>query len=326
MKSKIKKFINSKLFIFIITALVFSTIGVSAATYFESSSVTYDNSESGLTSTDVQGAIDELYNECFPPTPPAPEGPGNQILETVKVVTSGDGLYEDEYEEGKYTYKGANPNNYITFNNETAGWRIISINSDKTIKIMRITSIVENTNWDKEQYNNWARPATINTYLNEEYYSSLNTTAQNQIAEANYSIGAVTPDNNNLTNQINDENSKQWKGKIVLPTASEYIRSSSNNNCGSMSKIWGYSSNTSNTCVNTNWMQKNNINDINSDWWTITPEVDTTYSVFYIGRTGYMDTNNTMMAYLQIHPVITISSEVKITGGNGTLYDPYRIE
>ena len=36
----------------------------------------------------------------------------------VEVVTTGDGLYKDEYEEGKYTYKGANPNNYITFNNE----------------------------------------------------------------------------------------------------------------------------------------------------------------------------------------------------------------
>ena len=34
------------------------------------------------------------------------------------VVDSGDGLYKDEYETGRYIYKGANPNNYITFNNE----------------------------------------------------------------------------------------------------------------------------------------------------------------------------------------------------------------
>ena len=38
-------------------------------------------------------------------------------------VTSGDGLYKDTYETGRYVYKGANPNNYITFNNEL--WRII---------------------------------------------------------------------------------------------------------------------------------------------------------------------------------------------------------
>ena len=29
--------------------------------------VSYDNKTSGLESTDVQGAIDELYNTCFPP-------------------------------------------------------------------------------------------------------------------------------------------------------------------------------------------------------------------------------------------------------------------
>ena len=49
----------------------------------------------------------------------------------VNTVTEGDGLYEDSYEESKCTYKGANPNNYIAFNNET--WRIIYINSDGLI-------------------------------------------------------------------------------------------------------------------------------------------------------------------------------------------------
>jgi len=54
-------------------------------------------------------------------------------------VTSGDGLYEDAYEEGKYFYKGTNPNNYIMFN-----WynhRIISIENDNTIKIIKEISI-----------------------------------------------------------------------------------------------------------------------------------------------------------------------------------------
>ena len=33
------------------------------------------------------------------------------------VVDTGDGLYKDIYEEGRYVYKGTNPDNYITFNN-----------------------------------------------------------------------------------------------------------------------------------------------------------------------------------------------------------------
>ena len=49
---------------FILGAIIFSAISVYAATYFPSNQVTYDNRTSGLSSTNVQGAIDELYNTC----------------------------------------------------------------------------------------------------------------------------------------------------------------------------------------------------------------------------------------------------------------------
>ena len=141
-----KKNFKTKVLYFILGALIFGTIGVSAATYFESNLVTYDNKESGLNSTNVQGAIDELYNACK-----TPAAGGNGILEKVDIVTSGDGLYEDEYEEGRYFYKGGNPSNYVTFNNEQAGWRIISVEPDKTIKIIRTTNIEEISN-DIDEY------------------------------------------------------------------------------------------------------------------------------------------------------------------------------
>lgn len=64
MKEKIKEIFKSRVFLCVVIVLVFGTIGVSAATYFPSNDVTYDNKESGLSSTDVQGAIDELYNTC----------------------------------------------------------------------------------------------------------------------------------------------------------------------------------------------------------------------------------------------------------------------
>ena len=65
---------------------------------------------------------------------------GSDLVDKAGVVTSGDGLYADSYESNVYTYRGANPNNYVTFNGET--WRIISANtSDNTIKIIKDTSI-----------------------------------------------------------------------------------------------------------------------------------------------------------------------------------------
>ena len=93
--------------------IICGTISVIAATYFPSNDVTYDNKESGLTSTNVQGAIDELYGVCTA-KPPA----GETIIENA-------GLEKDPY-ECRYFFTGANPNNYITFNDEPAGWRIIS--------------------------------------------------------------------------------------------------------------------------------------------------------------------------------------------------------
>ena len=65
---------------------------------------------------------------------PEPEGPSIGGI-SVPTVESGDGLYEDEYESGRYIYRGTNPNNYIEFNNEL--WRIIAKEADGTYKIIR---------------------------------------------------------------------------------------------------------------------------------------------------------------------------------------------
>ncbi len=51
------------------------------------------------------------------------------------VVTTGDGLYSDSTETGRYVYRGANPNNYITLGTDI--YRIISIESDGTLKVIK---------------------------------------------------------------------------------------------------------------------------------------------------------------------------------------------
>lgn len=61
---KLRKLLKTNIKIvlaFIIGGIVFGTIGVYAATTLLSQSVYYNNSTSGATSTNVQGAIDELY-------------------------------------------------------------------------------------------------------------------------------------------------------------------------------------------------------------------------------------------------------------------------
>ena len=78
---KFKVFFRKYLIGFILGILTGGCISVIAATYFPSGDVTYDNSVSGLQSTNVQDAIDELYTACSTPALP-PDGDG--ILESVK--------------------------------------------------------------------------------------------------------------------------------------------------------------------------------------------------------------------------------------------------
>ena len=309
MKEKIKKIILGYLPGFIIGIIICGGVSVIAMTYFPSNQTTYDNSNSGMQATDVQGAIDELYNTCFPP-----KTGGDTILDNTDIVTSGDGLYADEYEEGKYTYKGANPNNYVTFNNETAGWRIISVEVDGTIKIMKDTSI-GNQAWDSSNSNNWARPASLNTYLNSTYYNSLTSIAQSQIVSKDFGIGDVTYDDTNLANTINNENATKWNGKIALATTSEYIRSNSNqSSCGTIQQIWD-----STSCGNTTWMY-------NSTYWlTLSASSSSSYSVFTVSISSSFDAGSVSISD-GVRPVLYLSSEVKITGGDGSQSNPFTLE
>ena len=77
---KIKEFIKSYAIGLIVGIVVSGTISVIAATYFPSNDVTYDNTESGLASTNVQGAIDELYGVCT-----AEPSAGETIMEYVQL-------------------------------------------------------------------------------------------------------------------------------------------------------------------------------------------------------------------------------------------------
>lgn len=322
MKEKVKNIFKNRIFIFVLGGLLFSSISVYAVTYFPSNQVTYDNGESGLESTDVQGAIDELYNTC-----------SSSILKTSEdlkknTVTTGDGLYKDEYEDGRYIFKGANPNNYITFNDVKSGWRIISIELDNTIKIVKDTSS-GTIEWNSSCQDSWSN-STIQVYLAGTFYKSLTTTAKNQIERHSWSIGTVTWNNNNLSTQISNENSKTWNGKVGLLTASEYLRANSNKDqCQTMSLARKNAA----TCKNTNWLTSG------SSWtalgfWGITPATgipgnnyDDAVLLEINGSVGAGDvcSYGSYNGLRQIRPVVYLSSSA-VLNGKGTKTDPYTIE
>ena len=322
MKEKLRKIVKSRIFIFVCAALLFGTIGVSAATYFPSVDVTYDNEESGLVSTDVQGAIDELYVKAQQVS----SGSDDKVEDMGGTVSSGDGLYADSYESGRYFYRGKNPNNYITFNGEKAGWRIISIEPDGTIKIMRTSDINTNDNlaWDTSGNfgnNNWARPSSLNTYLNGDYYNSLNSTAKNQIVSHTWKIGPVTNDNGCLTDNVNSEGDIRWSGKVGLATVSEYLRSSSN---VGMCRTFALNNDHAGTCANSNWM----VNSSYANWWTLSSRAGSDVPVFLVYSNGTisneLDDGLANYARAAVRPTLYLSSSVTLSG-SGTSSNPYTL-
>ena len=221
-------------------------------------------------------------------------------------VTEGDGLYADEYESGRYIYKGANPNNYITFNNET--WRILSIDSSGRIKIVRDELLPERA-WDSTNSNQWDRPSEIKTYLNGEYLDSI-TVNKDKIVPSTWSIGAVTWDNNDLAGQIASENGTQsQEASVGLITASEYLRANSNKElCGNISlNKSNYS-----TCKTTNWLFKGTV------YWTISPRSSFSDIVFRVNYRGNLDSSGANYTTNAVLPAITLSSDISLSGSGET--------
>ncbi len=146
----------------------------------------------------------------------------------VELVTSGDGLYEDQYEDGRYVYRGSEPDNYIRFNNEL--WRIVAKETDGTYKIIRDELLPQNANYTTMAYevedhrlteNNTyctyphngcgvfaavsgtfqtpdgkysgtvTEDSSIKEYLNNTYYPTLDGTAKTQMQSHAFNIGSV---------------------------------------------------------------------------------------------------------------------------------------
>ena len=155
------------------------------------------------------------------------------LVTNVPKVTSGEGLYyhtaslTDGAKDDNYRYAGADPNNYVKFNNED--YRIIGV-FDGKVKLIK-TAPIGNRVWDSSNSNNWARPADLNTYLNTTWYNSLGEN-KNKIAKVTWYLGGpynfddftakMSYDDERNPAKVYNGNAPIWDGKIGLMYASDY--------------------------------------------------------------------------------------------------------
>ena len=266
----------------------------------------------------------------------------NELKELV--VTENDGLYKDSYEENRYVYRGSNPNNYINFNNEL--WRIIAIENDNTLKIIKNESISEQA-FDEIGYrsdvennycnlsntegcNVWSqienvyntnevvsKNSSINDYLNNNYYNLFSQNIQKLIVSYNFYVGNVylgysyTP----ISENIEDAKVLNWYGKIGLLNINDYIKASTNESC----KNLYYAENEEAYCAIKNYLKTN------YSWWTLNGTSKSHRSWVWV-----IDNNGKVLSYqiaslkYAIRPVMFLSSYITLTG-QGTENNPFRI-
>ena len=278
-----------------------------------------------------------------------------------KATTSGDGLYKDSYEEGRYVFKGQTPNNYITFNNES--WRIVAVEADGTLKIIKdekldnkqsfdsVTSTTAgrrlNSNntycrkWTDGNYygcNAWSavqgtyvnnafsgtvtEDSLMKTYLNDTYYKALKADSKKQIQPHNFKTGAVLW-GTTVGNTKAAEDKDIWNGNVSLLSLSDWYKASSDASCiGSLNDFY---TDAKGVVQNNYKCSLNNYLYKSSYWWWLLSAYgNTTNHVLHVNNAGYIDAVKTYDNG-GVRPVLHLKANIELTG-TGTKSDPYKIE
>ena len=352
-----KIFKNKKVLIFIAMFFICAATVRAATIIFASEEASYDNTTSNLEATNVQDAIDELYgkaNSCTKIDPALLET--SPVINTYinlnspEVVTSGNGLYSDNSEGfTRFIYKGtsAGTNNYIYIkeNGENVLYRIYSIESDGTVKVIRdenVTSMnfdVTDATRRKGGYctydycNAWAAmtgfvngtytgdvagltgntgDSSIKEYIDNTYSATLDD--YSKIVSKTWNISGTTRNRDTLENAIADEKKSTWNGKIALLTASEYVRANTNtSSCGTLANL--YSNNS--TCKSTNYLVRS------SYWWLLSPNSGNRSTVLYVNSSSFVNLSNVSNSY-GVRPSFYLCSGLTYSG-KGTSSEPYYI-
>ena len=277
-----------------------------------------------------------------------------------------EGIYEENQDmlaydgtvDNNLRYIGANPNNYVYFNcddynnpsNSTCElWRIIGVfnenshgrSGEKLVKLIRSDSLGRIA-WNSDNTNDWST-ASLQTTLNGDYlngsgsYASSgikNDTTRNMIANVTWKLGGsstykdVTPSmfyERERGTTVYSGRPTTWQGKIALMYVSDYGYATSggattNKDACLAKELYNWESSSYSDCKNNDWI----FNSTNQ--WTLTPYSITSGNVFDVNRSGYVYSNYFADDSSEVRPSVYLTSNVSISGGDGTVNSPYTLK
>ena len=280
----------------------------------------------------------------------------------IKNAEKSEELVYDETADNNLRYIGADPNNYVSFNNEL--WRIIGVmnniddgtgTEESRLKIIR-SEPIGNYSWDYNSDgtydNDWSTSTLMNLLNNGAYYnrttgsyyngsttptsvdfseSGLTNEAKIMISDAVWNLGGALSELNLTHEFYTDERGAtvyndrpiEWTGKIGLIYPSDYGYATG-----------GGSNIDRKTCLTTRLYDWASVSDCyNNDWlfnsssvqWTLTSPSITSNILLNVFSSGIVYTYYAYFSENMVSPSLYLSSNVKITSGTGSASDPFEL-
>ena len=260
------------------------------------------------------------------------------------------GLKKDTTSDENIRYVGANPNNYVSFNDEL--WRIIGV-FGSNLKLVR-DDILTTYSFDNKTTaqgietntgtNDWTN-SYLRIFLNDYYFSGktitchseasgartatnatitcptvnkINASAKNMIEKTTWNLGGLAYNTKPVNKLYESERGAEvYSGHtttssdyIGLIYPSDYVFASTDESCSQAP----YGS----TCKENNWLFK-------GVWyWTISPSSSYASNVVGVGSGGNLSEGNTLYRG-SVRPSVYLKSDIKIVSGSGTKEDMFKL-
>lgn len=232
---------------------------------------------------------------------------------TANMTKTGSGFYNVD---GKFIFRGENPNNYVSFGNTL--WRILGLDENNNIKMIYSDIYVDYYEWDNRYNKDVENDKGINDYITNE---------RSRIKE--YLDSFFTGNTNGKTftaNQISRTvKFKTCTGKADLSSGNINICDETTTDRVSTLTVLDYiNASLDESCSVSDTMNCRNYNFLNTSGWTITAYNGNSYQSYFIDKNKGIYPADTYIR-AAVRPVIALKNDVVYAKGSGTYTDPYMI-
>ena len=197
-----------------------------------------------------------------------------------------------------YYYQGLNPNNYVKIEGSDLIWRVLSINKDKSIKLIATGESVNSTLLSTSVFNSSSYKNSVD--IKTDLEAELQDINSNIIKEESvFSVGNVTDLTADYNVMASEEKQTDYTGKIGVITPSEYLKTFSKSTNNSYLKPTG-----------------------SSTYWTMNYK-DNKHIIIDSEGLKEVDIDTTTRG---VYAIIDISANVIKKSGTGISSDPYIIK